>query len=64
MSCHHFTIEERCCLREYYKKRIQLSKNCRINGTKCKQHITGTTQKLHTYVRCSNILSAYRTEKE
>ncbi len=26
MSYHHFTIEERCCLREYYRKGLSYRK--------------------------------------
>ena len=32
MSYHHFTIEERCCLREYYKKGYSYRKNAELMG--------------------------------
>lgn len=31
MNYHHFTLEERCCLREYYKK-WQKGTNINLNG--------------------------------
>lgn len=32
MSYHHFTIEERCCLREYYKKGYSYRKIAELMG--------------------------------
>ena len=32
MSYHHFTIEERCCLREYYKKGCSYRKIAELMG--------------------------------
>ena len=32
MSYHHFTIEERCCLREYYKKGYSYRKIAELLG--------------------------------
>ncbi len=32
MSYHHYTIEERCCLREYYKKGYSYGKIAKLLG--------------------------------
>ena len=42
MSYHHYTIEERCCLREYYKKGYSYRKIAKLLG----RNVSSVSRKL------------------
>ena len=60
MNYHHFTIEERCCLREYYVK----GRNRKAFGQKCQFGISGTEAELYLFQRYTQILSVYGAKEK
>ncbi len=63
MNYKHLAIEERCCLREYLHKRLQLSKDSETHRKERQYGISRTESESYTYVRHTHILSVYGTKE-
>ena len=64
MNYKHFTIEERCCLREYYVKGEKLSGNRKTSRQKCEFGVEGITAELYIFQGYTEILSEYGAKEK
>ena len=64
MNYKHFTIEERCCLREYYVKGKSYREIARLLGRKCEFGIEGITAELYIFQGYTEILSEYGAKEK
>lgn len=63
MNYHHFTIEERCPLREYDVKGKSYREKCKITRRERRLRLARIAEKLHVLQSYSEGLSAYRASK-
>ena len=60
MNYHHFTIEERCCLREYYVKGKSYREIARLLG----RNVSSVSRELNLFQGYTQILPVYGAKKK